>query len=76
MKPQDVLKHPATVLTEAQRRAYTRLTDNWLELTVRFLVPDHGIRAIKDAISREVLAGLREANIQVASTTVAVVEQN
>jgi small-conductance mechanosensitive channel len=26
---------------------YYRLTDNWLELTVRFLAPDHGIRRTK-----------------------------
>ena len=32
-------------------RTYWRMTDNWLELTLRFLVPDHGIRPIKDAMS-------------------------
>jgi len=55
-------------------RVYWRLTDNWLELTVRFLVPDHGIRVIKDAISRDVLAGLGEAKIGIASGTYAIVE--
>ena len=43
---------------------YYRLTDNWLELTVRFLAPDHGTRRIKDRLSRDVIAGLDEANIQ------------
>src|SRR5207237_6263668 len=37
---------------EIDPRVYWRLTDNWLELTVRFLAPDHGIRHIKDAMSR------------------------
>jgi hypothetical protein len=48
---------------------FWRLTDNWLELTVRFLIPDHGGRGIKDAMSREILAGLDESKIPVASAT-------
>ena len=31
---------------------YFRLTDHWLELTLRFVVEDHGVRAVKDAMSR------------------------
>jgi small-conductance mechanosensitive channel len=53
---------------------YWRLTDNWLELTVRFLAPDHGIRPIKDAMSREILAGLDKADMGIASATYAIVE--
>ena len=53
---------------------YMRITDNWLELTVRFLVPDHGVRRVKDAITRDVVRGFAEASIEVASTTIAVVE--
>jgi small-conductance mechanosensitive channel len=59
---------------DAQPRVYTRLTDNWLEMTLRFLVPDHGIRGIKDAMSRDILRAMRGAGIPVASTTVAIVE--
>jgi small-conductance mechanosensitive channel len=55
-------------------RVYWRMTDNWLEGSVRFLVPDHGTRPIKDAMSREILAGLNEANIEIASGTYAIVE--
>ena len=55
-------------------RVYWRLTDNWLELTVRFLAPDHGIRPIKDAMSREILAGLDKADMGIASATYAIVE--
>ena len=54
-------------------RVYWRLTDNWLELTVRFLAPDHGIREIKDAMSREILAALDEAKIGIASATYEIV---
>lgn len=59
---------------DARPRVYSRLTDNWLEMTVRFLVPDHGIRGVKDAMSRDILRALRESGITVASTTIAVVE--
>jgi small-conductance mechanosensitive channel len=48
---------------------YWRLTDNWLEITVRFLAHDHGSRRMKDALSREVLSRLDEAGIGIASAT-------
>jgi small-conductance mechanosensitive channel len=48
---------------------YYRLTDNWLELTVRFITPYHGTRELKDAISRDVLRGFKEAGIDIASST-------
>lgn len=53
---------------------YYRLTDNWIELTVRFLASDHGIRRIKDAMSREIITKLEEANIGIASGTYAIVQ--
>ena len=59
---------------EIDPRVYWRLTDNWLELTVRFLAPDHGIRPIKDAMSRQILSGLNEAKIEIASGTYAIVQ--
>jgi small-conductance mechanosensitive channel len=55
-------------------QTYWRITDNWLELTVRFLAPDHGIRRIKDKMSREILAELDKAKIGIASGTYAIVE--
>jgi small-conductance mechanosensitive channel len=48
---------------------YWRLTDNWLEITVRFIAHDHGVRRMKDEMSREVLAGLDAAGIGIASAT-------
>lgn len=56
-----------------QPRVFYRLTDNWLELTVRFVVRDRGIREVKDAMSRDLLEALDEANITLASTTFEVV---
>ena len=46
-----------------------RLTDNWVELTVRFITTDHGIRDVKDSMSREILQGFNQAGIGVASST-------
>ena len=54
-------------------KVYFRLTDNWLELTVRFIARDHGIRELKDAMSREILAALDDAGIGIASATFEVV---
>lgn len=50
-------------------RVYWRLTDNWVELSVRFLVGDHGVRERKDAMARDVLAALDAAGIGIASST-------
>ena len=54
-------------------RVYYRLTDNWLELTVRFIAKDHGIREQKDAMSREILQAMNEAGIGIASATLEIV---
>ena len=53
-------------------RVYSQLTDNWLELSVRFVTRERGVREIKDAITREVLDALDAAEIPVASTTIEV----
>jgi len=58
---------------EIRPRVFYRITDNWLELTVRHVVPDHAIREIKDRMSREILSRFREAGIEIASATVDVV---
>ena len=50
-------------------KVYYRITNNWLELTVRFVVRDHGIRDIKDAISRDILKAFDVAGIKIATTT-------
>jgi small-conductance mechanosensitive channel len=55
-------------------RTFWRITDNWLEVTVRFLAPDHGVRYMKDQMSRDILAGLDQAKIGIASGTYAIVE--
>jgi len=57
-------------LNDIEPKVYWRITDNWLELALRFLCPDHGTRDIKDAMSREILEKLEAAGIGIGSTTV------
>jgi small-conductance mechanosensitive channel len=54
---------------EIRPRAFYRLTDNWIELSVRFLCGTHDVRGLKDRISREMLAALEAAGIGIASST-------
>jgi small-conductance mechanosensitive channel len=49
-------------------RVFWRITEDWMELTVRFLGPDHGIRKIKDQMTREIISGFEKAKILVAAT--------
>jgi small-conductance mechanosensitive channel len=58
---------------DLQPRVFWQLTDNWLELAVRFVVPQRGVREIKDAMSREILAALDAAGIEIASGTYEIV---
>jgi len=58
---------------ELKPRVYMRMTDNWIEVTVRFLVEDHKVRSVKDAMTRDILAAMESAGIGVASTTIEIV---
>ena len=48
---------------------FYRITDNWLELTVRFILGTHQIRGAKDAMSRDILTAFDAAGIGIASAT-------
>lgn len=65
--------YPLRVRPSLEPRVFWRLTDNWLELSLRFLCRDHGIRELKDAMSRDILAALDEARIGIASGTYEIV---
>ncbi|WP_419806184.1 mechanosensitive ion channel family protein [Terriglobus sp.] len=54
-------------------QVYMRLTDNWVELTVRFLCKEHDIRGLKDRMSREIIDNLDKAKIGIASGTYEIV---
>jgi len=53
---------------EIDPRVFWRITEDWMELTVRFLGPDHGIRKTKDQMTREIIAGFEKAGILIAAT--------
>jgi small-conductance mechanosensitive channel len=54
-------------------RVFFRLTDNWVELSVRFLCMDHDIRGLKDRMSRVIIDNLDKAGIGIASGTYEIV---
>jgi small-conductance mechanosensitive channel len=58
---------------DLEPRTYVRLTDNWIEVTVRFVARPAGVRELKDRISRRILSGLQSAGIELASATFEIV---
>ena len=54
-------------------KVYYRLTDNWCEMAVRFIVDAHEVRAVKDKMSRDILDGFDEEKIEIASGTYQIV---
>ena len=54
-------------------KVYYKLTDNWLELSLRFVVQDRISRDTKDQIAREILRGFEGSGIGIASATVEIV---
>jgi small-conductance mechanosensitive channel len=50
-------------------RVYLRMTDNWIELAVRYFARARGNRELSDAINREILREMEAAKLQVASAT-------
>jgi small-conductance mechanosensitive channel len=55
--------------TEVEPRVFVRATDNWIELSARFVVPVRAARKVKDELTRRVLDRLAEHGLAVASTT-------
>jgi small-conductance mechanosensitive channel len=49
-------------------RVFWRITEDWLELTVRFLGPDHGIRGIKDKMARDIVAAFARDGVKIGAT--------
>ncbi len=68
-----MLRRYAVPIEDLQPRVFYRITSNWLELSLRFLAYDRGIRNLKDAMTRDILNGFEEAGIHVASATYDVV---
>ena len=58
---------------ELAPRVFLRMTDNWLELSLRFLAPVHGVRNLKDAMTRDIYQEFKTANLSIASATFEIV---
>lgn len=56
-------------INDFEPKVFYRITDNWLELTIRFIVSEHKVRDVKDAISRDMLEGFDAEGIGIASAT-------
>lgn len=56
-------------VADFEPQVYYRITDNWLELSVRFIVGEHKIRDVKNNISREMLEEFDKCGIGIASAT-------
>jgi small-conductance mechanosensitive channel len=63
----------AMARADMKPKVYVRLTDNWVELTLRFVAEDHGVRDLKDVMSRDVLDRLDAMKIGIASSTFEIV---
>lgn len=59
--------------SELHPQVYWRLTDNWIEMSVRFITKDYGIRGVKDKMSRDILEAFDKAGIGLASGTYEIV---
>jgi small-conductance mechanosensitive channel len=60
---------------ELDPRVYMTITDNYIELALRFLSREPGVRPLKDALYRDILDGFRKAHIDFASTSTAIAMQ-
>lgn len=54
-------------LREIEPKVFWRITEDWLELTVRFLGPDHGLRGIKDQMTRDILTSFEQQGIAIGA---------
>ncbi len=57
---------------ELEPRVFTRATDNWMELSARFVVPVRTARTVKDEMTRRIRNRLDEAGIAISSETLEV----
>ncbi len=55
--------------SEMNPQAFIDLTDNWVELTVRFVIPVRSARRIKSEVSEKILRRYSVEGVAIASTT-------
>ena len=65
----EMLERYPVAATEVVPRVFVRATDNYMELSARFVVPVRTARSVKDDLTRRVQEQLAQAGIPIASTT-------
>lgn len=53
--------------SDLEPRFFWRMTDNWLELALRFICKDYDIRILKDRMTREIPGAFDANGIEIAS---------
>jgi small-conductance mechanosensitive channel len=61
-------------LPSVEPRVFWRLTDNWVELGLRFVAEPTSVRALKDEMSRQILAAFDASGLGIASATFEIVK--
>ena len=65
----DLEKQYGVEALDMEPKVFFRITDNWLELSLRFIVTTHRIRSTKDAMSRFIVDEFDRAGLGIASAT-------
>ena len=66
---QEMTRRYPVARVDVEPRVFVRATDNWNELSARFVVPVRSARRVKDDVTRRVLERFEAAGIEVASAT-------
>lgn len=64
----------AVKITSLEPRVFVRLTDNWIELGIVYPVDNDWRRAFRSEVSQRILSEFKEADIKIASQTIAIVQ--
>jgi small-conductance mechanosensitive channel len=59
--------------SDLEPKVFWRMTDNWLELSLRFIARDYDIRGLKDKMTRDIVKAFDEAHLEIASGTYEIV---
>jgi small-conductance mechanosensitive channel len=63
-----VRKYPVP-RAEVEPKVFVRATDNWMELSARFVIPVRTARSVRDGLTRSVVERLKAEGIPIASET-------
>ena len=71
---QELRKRIAVKITPLEPRIFVNLTDNWIQLGLVYPVDTDLRRFFRSEVSQTILAGFDAAGIEIASTTIAIVD--